>query len=314
MKDKKKTLIILLSFISYLIIIFLKNYFFCDIFFGECFNEPYTGDLKIYNVHFKLNSINGYNGTLLDLIFILTNSWLSFKFFLIFFNLIFYSVIFFCCLILSQNKSLWKTMFIILVVIFYPFYEGYSSFGLQQGLGIIFMFISIFLVKKKYSFLWFLFALLSVLSHFIFLLFYIIFFFLKFFNVRSLIFLFLVSIFLYIFGITKFLSIIEIVNTLTNSTLFVNDTILDDIVIKIRFDFILFSSLPLFCYYVPQFKKVFNNDHLIKSLFKFHLLFSTAIYLFFSEYYYINRVLSISWLLYPFYFYILSRPLKFKIN
>ena len=150
MKIKKNNFYLFIFFFVYLSIIYLKNFVFCDLYFGKCIEEPYGGDLKRYlNGHYNDQIANHY-GFSLYLIFYWVHSWLKFQNFLIIFQLTFYSVIFFSGLKFLNNYSPWKFIIFTFVVIYYPLYEGYSIIALKQGLGIIFMLSSIFLIKSDF--------------------------------------------------------------------------------------------------------------------------------------------------------------------
>jgi hypothetical protein len=70
---------------------------------------------------------------------------------------------------------------------------------------------------------------------------------------------------------------------------------------EIKYLFVLFSFLPLFAFQIIQFKNFINRNTILKNLYKFHLLYCSCIFLFFSEYFYLNRFLEIVWLFYPLY-------------
>ena len=174
---KKTNIKLLFLFFIFLLILFLKNNVFCFDFFNNCLQEPFGGDLKKYSEnHYnkKIGNIKGH-GLSLFLTFSLTNSWLTFKNYLILFQLVFYSVLFFSGLKLFERISFLKFNCFVLILIFYPIYDGYSTVALKQGLGMIFMLPSIFLVKETFSFKSWLLIIASILSHYVFLLFYFVF-------------------------------------------------------------------------------------------------------------------------------------------
>ena len=148
MQIKKNNFYLLIFFFAYLLIIYSKNFIFCDLYYGKCIGEPYGGDLGRYHHGHYNDTIASHYGFSLYLVFNWVHSWLKFQYFLIIFQLIFYTVFFFSGLKFLKNFSLWKFIIFVFVIIFYPIYEGYSSIALKQGLGIIFMISSIFLVKK----------------------------------------------------------------------------------------------------------------------------------------------------------------------
>jgi hypothetical protein len=311
---KKKSIILCLLFFSYLILIYLKNYTFCDIYFGKCINEPYGGDLKRYSNHYYGNeSIVTYYGYTLYIIFLKLGSWLDFKYFILIFQLTFYAVLFFCGLRLFKKHNLLKFNFFLLILLFFPTYEGYSSLALKQGMGMMFMLLQIFFVKRQLSIISLFLLLASIFSHFVFLIFYLIFYTSRYFSIKFLQIIFLVSILFYILGNNGFffnliVSFIEYFSsTLSNKT---NLRISDDY----NLTFVIFSLLPFLFYQISVFRKYINESFFIKKIYKFHLLYSFFIYLFFSNYYYINRFLEISWLFYPFYLLILFETTKLNFK
>ena len=205
MKIKINNFYFLIFFFAYLSIIYSKNFIFCDLYFGKCIGEPYGGDLRRYLRGHYNDIIVHHSGFSLNLIFYWVHSWLKFQYFLIIFQLTFYSVIFFSGLQFLKNFSLGKFTIFTFIIIFYPLYEGYSIIALKQGLGIIFMISSIFLTKKIYSFKSFFLMLASIMSHYVFLLFYFVLYISKFFSIKFLTYLFIFCILGYTFRLNGFL-------------------------------------------------------------------------------------------------------------
>ncbi len=300
MKIKKNNFYFLIFFFAYLSIIYLKNFIFCDLYFGKCIEEPYGGDLRRYLKGHYNDIIVHHSGFSLYLIFYWVHSWLKFQYFLIIFQLTFYSVIFFSGLQFLKNFSLGKFTIFTFIIIFYPLYEGYSIIALKQGLGIIFMISSIFLVKKIYSFKSFFLMLASIMSHYVFLLFYLVLYISKFFSIKFLTYFFIFCILGYIFRLNGFLFyyVIELIEPLHKSLY--NETWFR-INSEVKYSIVAFSFFPLLLYQNIKFRTYADKEFLFKMLYKFHLLFCAIIFLFFSEFYYINRFLVISWIFYPFY-------------
>ena len=248
---------------------------------------------------------------MLTLIFFLLKELVSFEYFLIFFQLSFYSVIFFAGKNFLHLISANKFLLFIVIVIFYPFYQNYSSFLLKQGLGLIFVIISLFIIERRNLYSYIFFALLSIFSHYIFILFHIIFILSRYFSLKILILLFLSSIFIYFLNIND--NLFELIyNFLISLNLyFIDENTLNKTYSLAKVQFILFSSLPLFLLVLSNFRKFVNENLLFNNLYKFHFLYSSTIYLFFSEFFYLDRFLSITWHLYPFYFLIMLRSVKF---
>ncbi len=310
---KKKDLNLFIILIVLLFFVLVKNYLLCDI-FSDCSltQEKYGGDLSKYYRNYTSNAVINYNGATIYLIFKYIHSWISFEFFLILYQLIFYIIIFSCGISIVKDYNLWKFILFTLVILFYPFYDGYSSFLLKQGTGTIFLLISLFLVKKVFSFSSFLFIIFSILSHYIFLLFYIIFYLIRFFSLKFLILIFIISFLVYSFGINDALYLMNI-NFIYNLDLFfVPEDVFSKLNQEDKLRFILFSSLPLFSLLVIQCRNVIYKNKFLKDLYKFHFLYSSLVYLLFSEFYYIDRFLSVTWMFYPFYF--LAFLSIFKIN
>ncbi len=291
---------LLFVFFVFMSLIYLKNQVFCYDFFGNCVQEPFGGDLKRYVDNHYNNSINSIHGLALFLTFSLTHSWLEFKNFLILFQLVFYAVLFFSGLRLFEKISFLKFNLFLFLIIFFPIYDGYSSIGLKQGLGIIFMLSSIFLVKKMFSFKSWCLIIPSIMSHYGFILFYFVFYISKFFSIKSLTILFLFSVIGYIFQLNGFLFylVVEIFETMQKS-LYVETWLRFNN--EVNYFNVFFSFLPLLFFKNRQFRNFINKEIFFRKIYKFHLLFSSIIFLFFSEFYYINRFLSLTWVFYPFY-------------
>jgi hypothetical protein len=301
MKLKKKIIFLYIIFFSYLLLIYLKNYTFCNIYYGKCsLVTPYGGDILRYlNAHYYTPITNHY-GFSLYLTFLIVHPWLKFKFFLLTYLLTFYVVLFFCGLKLLRNNNLWKFIPYLLIVIFYPSYEGYSSIALKQGLGMIFMLMSIFFVKRIFSFASCLFILAAIMSHYVFLLVYFILYIVKFFSIRFFTIIFLLCTFSYLIGLNNFLfewviQTFEHIHKDQYQETWLRTTT------EVKYLFVLFSFLPLFAFQIIQFKKLISRNSILKNLYKFHLLYCSCIFLFFAEYFYLNRFLEIAWLFYPLY-------------
>ena len=301
MKLKKKIIFLYIIFFSYLLLIYLKNYTFCNIYYGKCsLVTPYGGDILRYlNAHYYTPITNHY-GFSLYLTFLIVHPWLKFKFFLLTYLLTFYVVLFFCGLKLLRNNNLWKFIPYLSIVIFYPFYEGYSSIALKQGLGMIFMLMSIFFVKRIFSFASCLFILAAIMSHYVFLLVYFILYIVKFFSIRFFTIIFLLCTFSYLIGLNNFLfewviQTFEHIHKDQYQETWLRTTT------EVKYLFVLFSFLPLFAFQIIQFKKLISRNSILKNLYKFHLLYCSCIFLFFAEYFYLNRFLEIAWLFYPLY-------------
>ena len=75
MKLKKKNIFLFIIFFSYLLLIYLKNYTFCNVYYGKCsLIEPFGGDLlKYLNGHYS-SPIAGHYGFSLYLIFLIVHS------------------------------------------------------------------------------------------------------------------------------------------------------------------------------------------------------------------------------------------------
>ena len=301
MKLKKKIIFLYIIFFSYLLLIYLKNYTFCNVYYGKCsLIGPFGGDLlKYLNAHYY-TPIGGHYGFSLYLIFLIVHPWMKFKFFLLIYLLTFYIVLFFCGLKLLRNNALWKFILYLLIVILYPFYEGYSSIALKQGLGMIFMLMSIFFVKRIFSFASCFFILVSIMCHYVFLLVYFILYIVNFFSIRIVTILFLLCTSSYMMGLNDFIfaMVIEIFEPIYEDQY--HETWLRTTT-EIKYLFVLFSFLPLFAFQIIQFKNFINRNTILKNLYKFHLLYCSCIFLFFSEYFYLNRFLEIVWLFYPLY-------------
>ena len=314
MKLKKKVVFLFIIFLSFLLLIYLKNYTFCNVYYGKCsLVAPYGGDILRYlNAHYY-TPIAGHYGFSLYLIFLIVHPWLQYKFFLLTFLSTFYVVLFFCGLKLLRNNTLWKLIPFLLIVILYPFYEGYSSIALKQGLGMIFMLISIFFVKKIFSLSSCLFILAAIMSHYVFLLVYFILYIVKFFSIRFCIIIFLLCTFSYLIGLNNFLfewviqEFEHIYEDQYQETWLRTTT-------EVKYLFVLFSFLPLFAFQIIQFKNLINRNSILKNLYKFHLLYCSFVFLFFSEYFYLNRFLEIAWLFYPLYLLILLNITKISFK
>ena len=311
---KKKTIFLYIIFFSYLLLIYLKNYTFCNAYYGKCsLVAPFGGDLlKYLNAHYY-TPIGGHYGFSLYLIFLIVHPLMKFKFFLLIYLLSFYIVLFFCGLKLLRDNALWKFILYLLIVILYPFYEGYSSIALKQGLGMIFMLMSIFFVKRIFSFASCFFILVSIMSHYVFLLVYFILYIVKFFSIRIFTILFLLCTSSYMMGLNDFLfaTVIEIFEPIYEDQY--HETWLRTTT-EIRYLFVLFSFLPLFAFQIIQFKNLINRNTILKNLYKFHLLYCSCIFLFFSEYFYLNRFLEIVWLFYPLYLLTLLNITKISLK
>ena len=311
---KKKTIFLYIIFFSYLLLIYLKNYTFCNVYYGKCsLVAPFGGDLLRYLNNHYYTPIGGHYGFSLYLIFLIIQPWLKFEFFLLTFLLTFYVVLFFCGLKLLRNNTLWKLIPFLLIVILYPFYEGYSSIALKQGLGMIFMLMSIFFVKRIFSFSSCFFILAAIMSHYVFLLVYFILYIAKFFSIKFSTILFLLCTSLYLIGFNSFLfewviQTFEPIYTAEYDETWLRTTT------EIRYLFVLFSFLPFFAFQIIQFKNLINRNSILKNLYKFHLLYCSFVFLFFSEYFYLNRFLEIAWLFYPLYLLILLNITKISFK
>lgn len=314
---KKKKFNLFLLLLSLLICIILKNYFICEYYFGHCVGlDGAGGDLQIYASHFNQGYVVVSYTSLIYVIFFLFQFLKSFEVFHLIFIQIFYIVIFFSGLKLLTKEYLWKYAVFIILVSIYPIYEGYSVNALKQGLGVIFMLLSIFIVKRVFSFNSWCLIIASSLSHYVFVLFYIIFYLSRFFSLKNLNIIFLLSSLIYLSKISDFfyIHVTKIINYI--NFFFVND--LEDLIFyvepinEVKIKFILFSSLPTITLQIYKLKKYINKNYLITNLYKFHLLYSSFVYLFFSNYYYLDRFLSVSWIFYPFYFLYLFDVLKFN--
>ena len=301
MKLKKKNVFLFIIFFSFLLLIYLKNYTFCNVYYGKCsLIAPYGGDILRYlNAHYFSPIANHY-GFSLYLIFLIVHPWLKFKFFLLTYLLTFYVVLFLCGLKLLRNNALWKFILYLLIVILYPSYEGYSSIALKQGLGMIFMLMSIFFVKRIFSFASCLFILAAIMSHYVFLLVYFILYIVKFFSIRFFTIIFLLCTFSYLIGLNNFLfewviQTFEHIHKDQYQETWLRTTT------EVKYLFVLFSFFPLFAFQIIQFKKLISRNSILKNLYKFHLLYCSCIFLFFAEYFYLNRFLEIAWLFYPLY-------------
>ena len=314
MISQKKFIDLSIILFFFLFLIMLKNYLLCDI-FSDCslMQEKFIhGDLSKYILHYNSGRIvNQYNIGAYS-VFKLFHTWVSFKFFLIIFQLSFYSIIFFSALNSIENENLLKFFFFTLVVAFYPFYDGYSAFSLKQGLGMIFLFISIFLVKRVFSLISCIFIIFSILSHYVFLTFYLTFFISRYFSLKLLIFLYLLTVPIYSLNINDswYLATIGILYDM--NLFFVHENLLSKFYSESKLRFILFSSLPLLSFLIPGFKKLLHENELLKNLYQCHFLHSSIIYLFLSEFFYIDRFLSLTWIFYPFYFLYILRLVKFN--
>lgn len=299
---KKTTVKLFFLFFIFLLIVYLKNNVICFDFFSNCLLEPFGGDLARYSENHYNNKIGniGDHGLALFLTFNLTYSWLTFKNYIILFQLVFYSVLFFSGLKLFKRVSFLKLNCFVLILIFYPIYDGYSTIALKQGLGMIFMLSSIFLVKETFSFKSWWLIIASVMSHYAFLLVYFVFYIVKFFSIRILTTLFLVSIVGYILKFNGFLFelVVEIFEPLYKSPYALTWLRHNS---EVRYFFVIFSLLPLFFFQIEQFRNFINKSIIFRKIYKFHLLFSAIIFFFFSEFFYINRFLALTWIFYPFY-------------
>ena len=197
------------------------------------------------------------------------------------------------------------------IVILYPFFVGYATHIPTQGLGFIFTFIGIFIVRRLYSYLSIFFIILSIFSHYVFFLMHGIFYISRFFSLRFLIIIFFLSILIYSFNFNDkwFPFIINYVESF--NLFFVPDNGLNKLNPDSKIRFVLFTSLPLIFLILGQFRKFLDNNLILKNLYKFHLLYSSVIFLFLSEFFYIDRFLSVTWLFYPFYFLFMLRMVKF---
>lgn len=310
---QKKFINLFFILFFFLIFIILKNYTFCNI-FSDCSltQDKYGGDLSKYIVNYYSGIIVNNYSIAVFVVFKFFHTLVSFEAFLVIFLLSFYSIIFFSGLNLIENKNQPKFLFFILIVAFYPFYDGYSTIAIKQGLGVIFLFVNFFLVKKVFSFTSWIFIILAILSHLVFLLFYLIFWISRYFSFKFLIFIYLLTITIYCLNINDTWFLINI-NILYNLDLFfIADDILSKFNSETKLRFVIFSSLPLFTFLIPRFKKLVYENKLLKNLYQQHFLYSSTVYLFISEFYYIDRFLSLTWMFYPFYFLYLLRIVKFN--
>ena len=310
MKLKKKNIFLFIIFFSYLLLIYLKNYTFCNVYYGKCsLIEPFGGDLlKYLNGHYS-SPIAGHYGFSLYLIFLIVHPWLKYKFFLLIYLLTFYVVLFFCGLKLLRNNNLWKFILYLSIVILYPTYEGYSSIALKQGLGMIFFLMSIFLVKRIFSFESCFFILASIMCHYVFLLVYFILYIVKFFSIKTLTCIFLLITSFYLLELNGFLfkTVIQIFEPMYTNQYHETWLRITD---EVKYSFVLFSYIPLFFFQIIQFKITIDKNFILRKIYKFHLLYCSCIFLFFSEFYYLNRFLEISWLFYPLYLLVLLNIIK----
>ena len=309
---KKKFINLFFILFFFLIFIMLKNYPFCDIFSDCSLTREYGGDLGKYVVHYYSNQIVNYYNIGAYAIFKLFHPWASFGFFLIIFQLSFYSIIFFSALNVIKNENLTKLSYFTLIVAFYPFYDGYSSIAIKQGLGIIFLFTSIFLVKRVFSLTSCIFIMVAILCHLVFLVFYSIFWISRYFSLKFLIIVYLLTITIYLLNINDSWYLANIIFLYDLDLFFIADRILSKFNQETKLRFIIFSSLPLFSLLIPGFKKLVYENELLKNLYQCHFLYSSIVYLFLSEFYYIDRFISITWFFFPFYFLYLLRIVKFN--
>ena len=311
---QKKFINLSFTLFFFIFFIILKNYLLCDV-FSDCSltQDEYGGDLSKYVIHYYSNQIvNNYNiGTYA--IFKLFHTWVSFEFFLIIFQLSFYSIIFFSAFNLIENENLLKNFpLFVLVVAFYPFYDGYSSFAIKQGLGMIFLFASLFLVKRVFSLTSCIFIIIAILNHLVFSVFYFIFWISRYFSLKFLIIVYLLTIFIYLQNINNSWYLVNINFLYSLDLFFIADRILSSFNPESKLRFVVFSSLPLFFLFIPGFKKLVYENELLKNLYQHHFLYSSMVYLFLSEFYYIDRFLSLTWIFYPFYFLYLLQIVKFN--
>ena len=307
---------LLILFFLFFIIIILKYYLFCN-FFSDCSltQIEYGGDLGKYKIKYYANKLTLFDLQVADspvliIIFYLLKNIISYEYFLKIYLCTFYAVIFFSSVRFTREYSVDKFLIFLFIVIFYPFLENYATHIPTQGLGFIFTFTAILVVKKLYSFSSIFFIILSIFSHYVFVLMHGVFYISRFFSLRFLIIIFFLSILIYSLNINDnwFSFIINYVESF--NLFFVPDNGLNKLNPDAKIRFVLFTLLPLSFLLFDRFKTYLDNDLLLKNLYKFHLLYSSIIYLFLSEYFYIDRFLSITWLFYPFYFLVILRMVK----
>jgi hypothetical protein len=310
------SLVLLILLFLFLIIIILKYYQFCN-FFSDCSltQMEYGGDLGKYKIKYylnklTLNDLRVADSPIIILIFYLLKNLLSFDNFLKIYLCTFHAVIFFSSIRFMNEFFFDKFIMFLFIVILYPFFVGYATHIPTQGLGFIFTFIGIFIVRRLYSYLSIFFIILSIFSHYVFLLFHIIFYISKFFSFKFLILIFVFCMLIYSFNIND--DWFSFINAYLESLnlFFIPDGGLGRIDSESKIRFVLFTLLPLIFLLFDRFKTYLDNDLLLNNLYKFHLLYSSIIYLFLSEYFYIDRFLSVTWLLYPFYFLVMLRMVK----
>ena len=310
MTIKKRNFYLFILFCIFILLVYLKSFVFCDLFINKCLEEPYGGDLRRYFKHHYNDLIGDYYGLTLYIVFYLINSWLEFENFLILFKLIFYSILFLSGVKLFKEISLWKFNLFLFLIFFYPVYNDYSSVGLKQGLGMIFMLSTLFLFKNVFSFKSCLLILASIMSHYVFALFYLIFFICRFFSNRFVTLIFLLSTSFYI--LSYFIRtedfFFEIIEKYLSSLIWVRFTN------EINYFYLIVSFFPLFLTQIRQFEKFLKKNYLLNDLFKTHLLYSSVVYFVFTDYYYIERLLAVSWIIYPYYVLSLLKITKLKTS
>ena len=83
---------------------------------------------------------------------------------------------------------------------------------------------------------------------------------------------------------------------------------------EINYFYLIVSFFPLFLTQIKQFEKFLKKNYLLNDLFKTHLLYSSVVYFVFTDYYYIERLLAVSWIIYPYYVLSLLKITKLKTS
>ena len=316
LQKKSRNIDVFILLCIFLIFIIIKYYFLCDL-FSDCnlAQIEYGGDLGKYEIRYyassiSLSALKVADSSVLVILFFLFKDIIDFSNFLLIYLVTFYATVFFSAAKFFEEYSFSRFFIFLFIVLLFPFYQNYATHIPGQGLGIIFTFISILIVKRLYSFSSYFFIILSILSHYVFILVHLVFYISRFFSFKVLSYIFLVSIFIYSFNINDnwFLNIIS--NLKSYDLFFVPEKGFRKIYPETKIRFVLFTILPLIFPIFTQFKKILYENLLLKNLYKFHLLYSSAVYLLLSEYFYIDRFLSATWIFYPFYFLVMLRLVK----
>ena len=179
----------------------------------------------------------------------------------------------------------------------------------------IFLFASLFLVKRVFSLTSCIFIIIAILNHLVFSVFYFIFWISRYFSLKNLIILYSLAITIYLTNINASWYTTNISFLYTLDIPLYKDRILGDdldVFAETKLRFVAFSSLPILSLLIPGFKKLIYENELLKNLYQHHFLYSSMVYLFLSEFFYIDRFLSLTWIFYPFYFLYLLHIVKFN--